>query len=175
MKNNSHLYLSGMHPYYTNGRYQCPQTGLMLPWYTRGALEYLLKHDLSNKSVFEFGVGYGTPWYKVVSEFHVGVDDSQVWAKAMGVAHEKEIQGYLNVIYKFPLFDVVIVDGAWRKECIEHAIERLKPGGIIIADNWNQPSSEVDWGNTEERMSIYPSQIFHEENHPDWKTIIWQL
>lgn len=164
-----------MHPYYTNSRYQCPETGLMMPWYVQEACAFIRELPLSEMRVFEYGIGYGTPWYKAVTRFSTGVDDSPVWARAFDIPCKEDKESYLIEIDKHEPFDIIVVDGAWRRDCILKAIERIKPGGFIIADNWNQPSAEVDWGNTAEVMKEKPAHLFHEQGHPDWKTIIWQL
>lgn len=38
-------------------------------------------------------------------------------------------------------FDVLLVDGPWRTECLKHHLELVKPGGIIYLDNTDADTS----------------------------------
>jgi predicted O-methyltransferase YrrM len=53
----------------------------------------------------------------------------------------KEVKNYASQIDKFSdyHFDVVIVDGHVRVDCLAHAVKKVKPGGILILDNSELP------------------------------------
>jgi hypothetical protein len=45
-------------------------------------------------------------------------------------------EDYVKVIDAFPdMFDIILVDGRARAECIKHAVAKLKKGGYLIVDN----------------------------------------
>lgn len=162
-------------------------TRLQMPWYTRPCLEWLDTLDLNGKRVFEYGVGNSTRWYAYRGTKVFGVDSSPQWqeyAEQFGtitMTIDKEV--YLYDIYGAShnhdfghtdeYFDIVVIDGLYRDECTEHALNCLKPGGILIIDNWEQPSVEPnDWTQTKELIKDMKQIFYKEPTHPDWKTLV---
>jgi hypothetical protein len=80
---------------------------------------------------------------------------------------------------KIPKVDIAIVDGVHRYECIEYAVNILKPD-ILIVDNWMQ-SFVFMCPSAEEILKPYKKEIFEQANHLDndginkWKTMIAYL
>lgn len=158
--------------------YVCPKTGLMMPWYTIGMLEYLNTLDLSKMKVWEYGVGYSTMWWRTVSKSSSGVDDNACWAIALGSAYTNEKEVYvnypqINTFYVF--YDIIIIDGSYRKECLQYAIDNCAKGTMIICDNWLQPSCDIDWGNMPEVVAKYNPVVFKQPDHADWQTMYFYL
>lgn len=155
--------------------------GIQMPWLTRPCLEWLDTLDLKGKRVFEYGVGHSTQWYKRRGTECFGVDSNLDWVKKADpfgeVFYADNEQDYLYEIYApsnfVYLFDLVIIDGDHRDECTEHALKCLKPGGILIIDNWEQPSVEPnDWTRTKELINDMKQVVYKEPTHPDWKTLV---
>lgn len=48
--------------------------GLILPWFTKSCLEWLLTHDLSKSTVLEWGIGVDIPWWCRACERFIGVE-----------------------------------------------------------------------------------------------------
>ena len=45
----------------------------------------------------------------------------------------------MNAIDEIPgLFDLIVIDGRAREACLDAALSRLSPGGIILFDNTNR-------------------------------------
>jgi hypothetical protein len=119
---------------------------LDLPWITFPAIRFLktLPRDLL---VFEYGCGMSTKWYsRHFKEVH-SVENSPDWfarCKSMTrdrsnvfiVLHESQTS-YVDAIEHSAHreFDFVIIDGAWRSQCVSHALNHVKRGGYIILDN----------------------------------------
>jgi predicted O-methyltransferase YrrM len=77
-------------------------------------------------------------------------------------------------------FNIIVVDGILRNECLQHAIKLLsKKGGIIIADNWQQdfvwlsPAAEDLMKPYERKIFVQPDHTNHEGNA--WKTAIFTI
>ena len=122
----------------------------------------------SEVSVFEWGSGASTIWmarrgYQVVS-----VEHDQKWevavrfkAQELNLSYKSVIKtpitssspqvtslksgfegldfhDYVAEIHKYELFDLIVIDGRARVNCLIAARSHLKPGGIILFDNSNR-------------------------------------
>lgn len=126
--------------------------GHAIPWYTYPALEYIKQLDFSDKSIFEYGSGNSTLFWGERAKKVVSVENDQNWYTKILAQHLKntklyytdEPQKYIEMIAQFEYgFDVIVVDGDWRKECAEQAVLKLNTGGMIILDNSDR-DSEAD-------------------------------
>lgn len=160
-----------------NGWVAKDEYGIQYPWYTSGMLDVLDKMDLKGKRIFEYGVGRSTIWYRSKWAIVYGVDSNNEWATLTNTTFtENEAEYLLAPIIRTPIddcvFDLVIIDGLYRDDCTEYALQALKPGGMLIIDNWMQPSVEPnDWTKTLELTKGMKSEVFAQEGHEDWKTI----
>ena len=152
--------------------------GIQMPWYTRPCLEVMDKWDFVDKDIYEYGVGYSTIWYGSRGALCSGVDINQKWVNftkegcvnwrpnkapyIRDISHGCALNGY----------DIVAIDGNFRDDCTEYALQYLKPGGKLILDNWLQPEVEEFWPKTEELIKGMPIEIYKEPDHPHWKTAI---
>lgn len=162
-------------------RHRDPENGLIMPWLTKGALDEICTWDLQRKRVFEYGVGQSTLWWASKCEWLYGVDTNADWVQAI---HDRVISKssvacipvkdiYIVSIRAFNPIDIVVIDGDFRDSCIWEAINKLRPGGKLIIDNWLQPS--VDWMPSEETIKMVTQlehTIYPQEGHPDWSTLI---
>jgi hypothetical protein len=69
---------------------------------------------------------------------HSNPDDFKSNVKGL---EDMSFESYARCIDQFPeaYFDVVLVDGRARPSCIQQAIPRLKPGGLLVVDNTERP------------------------------------
>lgn len=158
--------------------YQCPKTGLMMPWYTVGMLEYLNSLDLKGKRVFEYGVGYSTLWWRAQTDQTVcGVDDNHMWVDITRSEYlEEDKTEYIESLTLDDVnYSIIVIDGSYRKECLQFAINNCAKGTLIICDNWLQPSADIDWGNMEEVVAKYNPVVFKQPGHIDWQTMYFYL
>lgn len=117
-----------------------------LPWLTFDATREISRRLSPGARVFEFGSGHSTPFWAQLGATVYSVEDHPDWfglVKQRLAAHpgahvylEPEQAGYLARIEQVGgLFDMVLVDGSYRKECLAPAIRYLKPGGLLVVDN----------------------------------------
>ncbi len=181
-----------------------PATGCVFPWFTHGFLEVLKTWDLSEKTILEYGGGKSTPWWATKALFVVCVEanaeyvqsitedlsNRNLLSKAMvlsrisneGTTDPAKVDYYINAPDGILIpkgYDIVIVDGIMRHECMMKGVEILeKTGGILIADNWQQdgfvcPASEELMKSYVGRKYIQPDHTDHDGN--PWCTAYWEI
>lgn len=125
-----------------------------IPWYTYPAIEYLNQLDLKDKTVFEFGSGNSTLYWLKKSKKVTSVEDDKGWfskiKKQLPESEEyilvEQKEEYINAIHnKAEKYDIIVIDGSYRKECAIEAIKCLKEDGFIILDNsdWRETASAI--------------------------------
>lgn len=168
-------------------QHRCPETGLVLPWYTKSFLDDLVTWDLKDKAVLEIGMGASTLWWNNKAEWVTAFDLNSEWyyavveqmnltkstaflplAGKIAEAMYRNLQGHL--------YDIVIIDCdpvEFRDPCIEAAIQFLNTGGHLIIDNWDQPSVWVPSDETRKLLADWPVKIYPQKGHEDWKTALF--
>jgi len=154
------------------------------PWYTSPCLKHLITLGLQGKTVFEYGVGDSTEWWRKKGTIIDGVDNNIEWALKTGAQYKHHTYEYINAIDTGKLYDIIVVDGEWRDECVYGVVDSelkypsifkyLKPYGLVIIDNYKQPSVQEHWPLTEAVIERLRLQVtyFKEPDHYDWQTII---
>lgn len=171
-----------------------PSNNLVKPWFTHPFLEELATWDLKGKYILEYGGGKSSPWWREKSWYVATVETIEHWAdKIKEWCNYFEVPGNGDVMYRpvnegerdkeewyvkagdtFVNYDIVVVDGIFRYECMVHAIELLKDrGGKIIVDNWDQDGFLCPA--CVELMATYEGHIYPQPDHTDhhgncWKT-----
>jgi tRNA A58 N-methylase Trm61 len=130
--------------------------GEPVPWMNYSFIDFLEPRLDQTMNVFEYGSGYSTLYLsgKVGSVTSVEFDKS--WFKKMEKALQNREQceliyrpdpsRYAEAIreYKDRRFDIIIVDGRDRKECIKHILPFLSEGGVVLLDDsWQSKFDEV--------------------------------
>lgn len=159
-------------------RYFDDALGIPYPWYTGPALEVLNSLNLEGANIFEYGVGKSTDWYRMKGANVHGVDVLKEWADETGCQHEPHYSDYIHAIKKHGIkFDIVAIDGDFRDHCLFASLPYIKPGGIVIMDNWKQPSVQSDWPLTEKVIENRGLNltVYKEPDHYDWQTAIIRL
>lgn len=181
--------------------------GLVYPWWTHPFLDVLEIWDLKDKVWLEFGGGRSTAWLRSKCKMVVTIESNSEWAnQAMkdcedsslwngrvcyadlpdGVQERK--QEYFELIptelimpdstFQPLNFDIISIDGIWRYECLEWALNHFKGReGIIIADNWQQDYVWISQA-AEELMKSYKMYQFYQPGHTNhegrpWSTVYW--
>jgi hypothetical protein len=158
------------------------ETNLMFPWYTRPFLKHLLGFQMKDWKIFEYGGGGSTIWWRKYSREVHSVDTNISWSKKCDLIYVNDKIDFLSYPLKLiddEKFDCIIIDGEpvqWRDECTEYALKAIKNGGIIIADNYQQKTVDLEhWTKTDELLKGYEKNVFKEPDHPDWKTACWKI
>ncbi|GAB4124441.1 MAG: hypothetical protein OHK0045_11660 [Raineya sp.] len=126
--------------------------GKPIPWFTYSAIHFLEQRLSKNFDVFEYGCGNSTIWFAQRVRSIDAVEGDKIWfAKVQSQlptnasvvlfeVQENEDGNYAKAIANTKkLYDIVIVDGRDRNNCIKNAQKYLKEGGILILDNSDRP------------------------------------
>jgi predicted O-methyltransferase YrrM len=117
-----------------------------IPWMNYPVLDYLEQALPGNARIFEFGSGYSTAWFCKKYGSVISVDNDPGWhnktnaltssfANCKLILEENEAD-YINTIDRQDQpFDLIVIDGVWRSECLLRSIDHLAPGGIILLDD----------------------------------------
>ena len=121
----------------------------IMPMYTYPCYEWLNSIDWTDSKVFEFGTGYSTIWWQNKNVNYHAVEDNKQWYDMIkdktNIKHESNYNKYIESIYDYNYkFDVIVIDGVVRFDCIKPALNKIKDNGIIIFDNtdWHKNSKE---------------------------------
>src|SRR5208337_5130603 len=134
------------------------------PWLTPAAVKFLDLWLKASDSVFEWGSGRSTIWIGQRVHSITSVETNRDWFARVRITAKKKglrnvelrfypcdgdpakIQGYVSEI-SLPqgAYDVIVVDGSHRDHCALAAVERLRPGGLLVVENinWYLPSSSL--------------------------------
>lgn len=128
--------------------YPCQSDGSEVPWMNYTVTNVLKERLNDHLSLFEFGSGYSTLFYAKLVKNVISVEYDRNWFDLIGgrgklpgnvslIYREKDIDGmYCRSISEFDQeYDVVIVDGRDRINCVKQAIEKLSKIGVIILDD----------------------------------------
>lgn len=179
-----------------------PDNGLIQPWFTHDSLDFIKKLSLFDKDILQYGAGLGDAWLAQRSKRLISIERTQEWgaraaqvaAGVSGIDYQiiyrpcNDCDGKADYYCEFPDEmkepDVIIIDDAYRFECILKAIEysktTTKESILLIVDNWVQ-SFVFMCPAAEEALAPYPAFIFEQKDHTDndgvnkWKTGVWQL
>lgn len=146
--------------------------GIVMPWYTRPCLAWLDNVKLGGATVWEYGGGQSTHWFRSRGAIVSGVDTSEEWSAMAGLVYAKEKIRFLTSINGY--FDFICIDGEYRDDCFIYALNHLAPLGTIIIDNWKQASAwGAEWPETERLIREHKLMVteYPQEGHPDWVTI----
>tara|TARA_X000001316_G_scaffold6247_1_gene1513 strand:- start:228 stop:815 length:588 start_codon:yes stop_codon:yes gene_type:complete len=112
-----------------------------IPRYTYPCYEYLNSIDWKNADVFEYGCGHSTIWWKDKDVNYTGVEDNEKWYDLLkkdepSILLKKDLNDYVNSIYETDKkFDVIVIDGKRRFNCVEPALNCVKKDGMVVLDN----------------------------------------
>lgn len=182
---------------------QMVDNGIIMPWYTFPCLEYLKKHDYSNWDVFEWGGGCSTVWYSFNCKSVDTLEADQIWASEISkylldhnkdnwslevieVPAEPEIshvdkQKYLEYIRtRDKQYDVIVIDGSYRNDCIPASVPYVKSGGLLIFDNFEQIGGNgfphgYETLSNKYLLKDYQCYVFEQPGRDYWKTAVWIL
>ncbi len=118
--------------------------GIIVPWFTYPAIEYIKQLDLSDKRVLEYGSGYSTIFWANRTKGVVAIEDDKSWYEKLKPQMPTNVnyirvenkEEYVAAVSKVEgEFDIIINDGIYRYDCAMASRAKLADGGIIILDN----------------------------------------
>jgi predicted O-methyltransferase YrrM len=122
-----------------------------LPWLPFAVIDMLAEEVGRESRIFEYGGGGSTAWFADRAGQVVTVEHDEAWHGALVAAMgdfdnvdliwTENLEEYVATIdsYSEEPFDVIVVDGRERVACVERAMHRLKPGGLLILDDSARP------------------------------------
>ena len=127
------------------------QDGSPLPWYTYPAIDFLNSRTFAGRTVLEFGAGQSTLWWAKRADRVVSMEGDAGWHDRirhqmpgnvdlrlipMGSSEEcvSAVRAALADI-AVARYDVVVIDGLYRRELVPTALEYLSDDGVVICDN----------------------------------------
>jgi hypothetical protein len=123
------------------------KNGNPLPWYCYSFIKFLAPRITPEMKVFEFGAGNSTLWYASKVKSITAVENNQEWvakltpllpnnAKVIFRDIEKDKESYINEVKKEGiLYDLIVVDGRRRNDCVMASLDCLSPKGVLVLDN----------------------------------------
>jgi len=117
-----------------------------IPWFTYSAIDLLKERLNNNLRLLEFGSGNSTLFFAERTKKIISLEHNKDWhQKVFSKLHENvELiytssatdKDYLQPLVENNLkFDVIIIDGLFRNECIMSSIHHLSERGVIILDD----------------------------------------
>lgn len=174
------------------------ETGLVECWWTHPCLDVINTWDLKDKTWLEFGAGLGTAYLRSKCKEVMSIEANIEWGvKALAYCKENNLDN--GAIWMSPIndgvaggwesyqrlipelqYDIISVDGIYRNECLEWALDHFKGrGGILVVDNmdqdyvWKSPAAD-------ELMAPYKCEIYYQPGHTNhegspWNTRIFTI
>lgn len=126
------------------------EAGNPIPWFTYPAIEFISRRVRPDMKVFEYGSGASTLWWAQRVDAVVACEHDELWYRRVAELVPDNVRlrhiplaydgGYCRAVAEYRgEFDVVALDGRDRVNCAIHALEALKPDGVIIWDNSDRP------------------------------------
>ncbi len=127
-------------------RYPVDAQGRPVPWMNYSFIDFISPRLNDSMHVFEYGSGNSTMFFSKHTKDVVSIEHDLMWIKQ--VQHQlngtRNVQllarslnnGYVSSIKTFDQnFDIVIIDGKYRNECVTASLPKLSPRGVIILDD----------------------------------------
>lgn len=116
-----------------------------VPWLVFPAIDQL-ERLVSGRRVFEFGSGMSTLWFAKRCHQVVSVESDSHWHEVVtqqcrAMQNVRIIQApskedYLRAIsIAGGKFDLILIDGLYRGDCLDLARPYLNPGGLLVVDD----------------------------------------
>lgn len=121
-----------------------------IPWFTYPAIEYLSQLNLKNRTVFEWGCGASTEYFSKCCKKVYSIESNSKWYEKIKDLHLYNLEiryasgnAYIHGINQYKRkFDIIVIDGILRKECVKIAPKYIKNDGMIILDNSERHANE---------------------------------
>ncbi|MBR9909493.1 MAG: FkbM family methyltransferase [Gammaproteobacteria bacterium] len=125
-------------------RRPCSADGGPLPWMNYGVIHFLQARLQGDLKLFEYGSGFSTRYYAERVGEVTSVESSREWYDLIGptlpanveLIHADTGDGYIQAIAgQGQQYDVVVVDGRDRVDCVKAALPCLSASGVLLLDD----------------------------------------
>ncbi|MCK5537628.1 MAG: hypothetical protein KAI79_12430 [Bacteroidales bacterium] len=122
------------------------KNGLPLPWVTYSFIDFISDRLNKSMTIFEYGSGNSTLWYASKVKLVSSVEHDKNWFLRIKNNLPNNVKFFYKELEengdyaKFSStldmkFDIIIVDGRDRVNCVKYAINSLNDTGIIVLDD----------------------------------------
>lgn len=160
------------------------------PWFVMGAITYLEDEfledpygDLSFKA-FEWGCGGSTLWLSQRTKSVVALEHDREWVEKTraeldkyGITNVSMVlkqldRGYVEYIDEFPdeYFDIIMIDGRRRSDCLRRAIRKLRIGGALVLDD----SQRQEYQGAQGVVAHWDKRVWDSGYTEGWMTTVWR-
>lgn len=120
--------------------------GKPIPWMNYAMVEFLEKRLQPHFTIFEYGSGYSTLYFKDRVKHIVSLEYDKKWYHHL----QKRLKGSTNVSLRYePVgeayinaapqsgsnYDFIMVDGRERSACVKAGLQALTPEGVLLLDD----------------------------------------
>jgi hypothetical protein len=116
------------------------------PWFTYSAIDFLKERLNHGLSLLEFGSGNSTLFFAERTKKIISLEHNKDWHQKISSKLPENVElintssatdkDYLQPLVENSIkFDVIIIDGIYRNECIMNSINHLSERGVIILDD----------------------------------------
>ncbi len=125
------------------------------PWISYDGQEMIAAHLRPDSRVLEYGSGMSTVWYSRHAGFVLSHEDDQEWHGIAGqtmkarpnVVHllrtTPDEYARVDPEHREPGFDLVMIDGSYRDQCMDDALQLLRPGAMVYLDNSDKSNASL--------------------------------
>jgi hypothetical protein len=133
-----------------------------VPWLAFPAIEYL-EPFISGRRIFEFGSGMSTLWFARTCREVISAESDSEWYEIIcrqsrqmsnvHVIHAASEPDYLGSLSAAGgKFDLILIDGLYRSQCLDRVMPHLQPGGLLVVDDTDAIPE----------LAVKVQQMFHE-------------
>lgn len=182
----SFLHLTGWYSSLVAGK-PIHADGTEMPWLNYGVFNFLKERLHKDHVLFEYGSGASTLYFSKKVKQVISVEHDKSWYEKvrMQLPPNAEIHfetldengNYAKKILDFDQqFDIVLIDGRDRLNCIKNAVSKLSESGVIILDNSNRDkyASIFAWPGLKEFKHITFTGILPGGFKPDASTVFYR-
>ncbi len=122
--------------------------GKHIPWYTYPSYYFLKHKNFADKTVLEFGGGQSSIWWGAKAKQVITLEGDKEWYQLIktqmpnnvslnyiDMTHREEFNDLVEKVISSQTFDVIVIDGLYREEALDIAMQHISPSGVIIVDN----------------------------------------
>jgi hypothetical protein len=166
------------------------KNGDPIPWFTYSCVNFLSYRLDKHLSVFEYGSGNSTLYFSKYVKSVTAVEHDSSWLKYIEgklpenaqviFSRRSDAERYIKSCINAPsLHSIIVIDGLFRNECAQVALQALSDDGVIIYDDMDRPEYKdsreflkregfrnIDfWGIAPGSVAKNCTSIFYRENN----------
>jgi predicted O-methyltransferase YrrM len=139
------------------------------PWIPFAATKALGKVIQRDWRVWEIGSGYSTLWLSDRAGKITSIEASKEWYERLSKAIERERLANVDLRYEWvrermadfseladESLDLLFIDGGPRDLCLTQGFAKVKRGGLLYLDNWD---NDKYWGDSRSYLTDHAAEI----------------